>query len=68
MFFIKYLENHKFIIVEGLYLFLKEWDIVNCFDLKIFIECNDEIAIQRVAKRHLEVYILKIIGRNRTHF
>jgi len=45
MFFIKYLENHKFIIVEGLYLFLKEWDIVNCFDLKIFIECNDEIAI-----------------------
>lgn len=44
----------KYVIVEGLYLFYPEWDLNNVWDLKLWMECPVELAMQRVAKRHFD--------------
>ena len=42
-------ESHQIIIIEGLYLFLEEWDLNNIFDMKIFIDIEKEKAFERLA-------------------
>ena len=51
-------ETHKFIIIEGLYLFLNELNIVNLFDIKIFVECSDDDMFKRLIKRHISAGIV----------
>jgi pantothenate kinase len=41
------------VIVEGLYLLLGEWGMTKLFDLTVFLDCDLEIALSRVAARHL---------------
>lgn len=49
--------GHRFIIVEGLYLLLQAWNLTTLFDFTIFIDCDLEEAMARVARRHLETGI-----------
>lgn len=49
--------DHRLIIVEGLYLLLHTWDLSPLFDFTIFIDCDLDEAMARVAKRHLEAGI-----------
>lgn len=41
------------VIVEGLYLLLSAWRIADLFDYAIFLDCDLEVALERVAARHL---------------
>ena len=41
------------VIVEGLYLLLRSWDISKFFDMTVFLDCELETALRRVAVRHL---------------
>lgn len=41
------------IFVEGLYLLLHEWQLEAIFDLRVFLDCPIDLAMQRVAARHL---------------
>jgi pantothenate kinase len=41
------------VIVEGLYLLLSNWGMTKLFDLTVFLDCDVEIALSRVAARHL---------------
>lgn len=46
--------THKYVIVEGLWIFLEEINIKNLFDIKIYIECKNENMYRRLIKRHIE--------------
>ena len=48
----------RYVIVEGLYLFLKEWNTFDLFDLKIFLDCDFEIAANRLIPRHVAAGIV----------
>jgi pantothenate kinase len=41
------------VIVEGLYLLLRAWRLEELFDFSVFLDCDLEIALDRVAARHL---------------
>ncbi len=41
------------VIVEGLYLLLRSWRLADLFDATIFLDCDPEVALGRVAARHL---------------
>jgi pantothenate kinase len=43
----------KLVIVEGLYVLMQDWQLEEVFDLKIFLDCDMDVALARVAKRHL---------------
>lgn len=30
----------KIVVIEGLYLLMKDWDLFDLFDMKIFIKCD----------------------------
>jgi pantothenate kinase len=42
------------VIVEGLYLLLGEWQLSPLFDFTIFLDCDLDLALNRVAARHLQ--------------
>lgn len=44
---------HSTVIVEGLYLLLREWRLSELFDLRAFLDCDLDTALARVAARHL---------------
>lgn len=46
-------ESAKLVIVEGLYLLLQSWQLGEIFDLTIFLDCDVNTAMERVAARHL---------------
>ena len=41
------------IFVEGLYLLLRDWRLEAFFDLRVFLDCPLDLAMRRVADRHL---------------
>lgn len=41
------------VIVEGLYLLLRDWQLAPLFDLTLFLDCDLETALDRVTARHL---------------
>lgn len=41
------------VIVEGLYLLLRSWRVADLFDLTVFLDCDLDTAMDRVAARHL---------------
>ena len=47
-------EAHRVVIVEGLYLLLGEWSLTHLFDLTLFIDCTEEVAAERLIRRHLQ--------------
>lgn len=46
------------IIVEGNYLLLKAWKLEELFDFKIFLDCDIQIAMDRVQERLVECKIV----------
>jgi len=49
---IKIHPNHNIIIIEGLYLFVNQLNVDKSFDIKIFLESETQIAMERVAIRN----------------
>jgi pantothenate kinase len=47
-------KNDKIILIEGLYLFCKDWGINDLFDIKLYLECTLEESEERVASRHVK--------------
>jgi pantothenate kinase len=41
------------VFVEGNYVLMRDWRMENLFDLRVFIDCNLEMAIERLIKRHV---------------
>lgn len=41
------------VLVEGLYLLLREWQMHDLFDFRVFLDCPLPVAMNRVATRHL---------------
>jgi pantothenate kinase len=41
------------VIVEGLYLLLSDWQMTGLFDLKVFLDCELAVAMDRLVARHL---------------
>jgi pantothenate kinase len=41
------------VIVEGNYLLMQEWQLEPLFDLRVFLDCDLDTAMERVAFRHL---------------
>ncbi len=41
------------VIVEGLYLLLSDWHMTDLFDFTAFLDCDLEVAMGRIAARHL---------------
>jgi pantothenate kinase len=41
------------VFVEGLYLLLREWQLEELFDFRVFIDCPLDRAMRRLAARHL---------------
>ncbi|MBA4064816.1 MAG: hypothetical protein C0501_14105 [Isosphaera sp.] len=40
------------VVVEGLYLLLRDWRLADLFDFTVFLDCPPEVAVRRVADRH----------------
>ncbi len=45
--------NTPLVLVEGLYLLLRAWDLADLFDFAVFLDCDLDTAMGRVAARHL---------------
>ena len=43
----------QWVVVEGLYLLLKDWALQEVFDVSIFLDCHVDVAMRRVAERHV---------------
>lgn len=41
------------VIVEGLYVLCRAWELEPLFDLTVFVDCDPAAALERVAARHL---------------
>ena len=40
-------------IVEGNYVLMRDWHLEDLFDLRVFVDCDLETAIERLIKRHV---------------
>jgi pantothenate kinase len=52
-------KNTQFIIIEGLYLFVKDLDCINNFDLSIFLKTEINESMERVSLRNFKAGISK---------
>lgn len=50
---IRVTQEHRYVLVEGLYLLMGDWELSEMFDFTVFLDCDLEVAIDRVAMRHL---------------
>jgi pantothenate kinase len=41
------------VLVEGLYVLMRDWRLEPFFDLTVFLDCDPDIATERLATRHL---------------
>ena len=41
------------VLVEGLYLLMRDWHLAGLFDFAVFLDCDPDAATDRVAARHL---------------
>ena len=53
------------VVVEGLYVLLCDWQVEPLFDLRVFIDCDTDLAMQRIARRHLETGIAATMEASR---
>lgn len=45
------------VLVEGLYLLLRDWRLEPLFDLKVLLTCDAALAVERLWPRHLDAEI-----------
>jgi pantothenate kinase len=55
------------VIVEGLYVLMRDWGAERLFDLCVFVNCDMDVAMDRLAARHLETGLADTLeaGRHR---
>ena len=41
------------VIVEGIYVLMRDWQLERLFDLRVFLDCDLDVATQRLTLRHL---------------
>ncbi|MBS0262329.1 MAG: AAA family ATPase [Planctomycetes bacterium] len=42
------------IIIEGIYVLMRDWQVEPLLDLRVFLDCDLEVATNRLALRHLQ--------------
>ena len=42
------------VIVEGIYVLMRDWDSERLFDLRVFLDCDLDEAVDRLTRRHVE--------------
>jgi pantothenate kinase len=57
--------DHQPVIVEGLYLLMRDWQLEPLFDLKVFLDCPLDVCVDRVAARHLACGLCETPGQAR---
>lgn len=53
------------VVVEGLYVLLGDGRVEWLFDLRVFIDCDFDVAMDRIARRHLEASIVESMEASR---
>lgn len=55
------------VIVEGIYVLMREWQSEHLFDLRVFLDCDLDEAVERLTLRHVETGISGTLeeGRHR---
>ena len=41
------------VIVEGIYVLMHDWQLENLFDLRVFLDCDLDVATERLTLRHV---------------
>ncbi len=41
------------VIVEGIYVLMRDWQLEDLFDLRIFLDCDLDVAVERLTLRHV---------------
>jgi len=50
------------VIVEGLYVLMRDWRPENLFDLRVFVDCDLDEAVERLTVRHVETGVAATTG------
>lgn len=53
------------IIVEGLYVLMRDWHAEELFDLRVFLDCDPDLALARLVARHVEAGLSATHGEAR---
>lgn len=53
------------VFVEGIYVLMRDWECEHLFDLRVFLDCDAEEAINRLTRRHVESGIEATIDEGR---
>ena len=51
---IRVTEEAPLVIVEGLYVLMRDWRLETLFDLRVFVDCDLDTAVERLIARHVE--------------
>ena len=51
---IEILPETTLVLVEGNYLLLQDWELTSYFDFTVFLDCEPDEAMRRVALRHVQ--------------
>lgn len=41
------------VIVEGIYVLMRDWQLEDLFDLRVFLDCDLDVAVERLTLRHV---------------
>lgn len=53
------------VIVEGIYVLMRAWGLESLFDLRVFVDCPLEVAIERLTVRHVETGLSRTLDEGR---
>jgi pantothenate kinase len=53
------------IIVEGIYVLMQAWRSESLFDLRVFVDCDLDVAVERLAIRHVETGLASTLEKGR---
>ncbi len=53
------------VIVEGIYVLMQSWRAEDLFDLRVFLDCDLDEAVRRLAKRHVETGLAATLEEGR---
>jgi pantothenate kinase len=53
------------VIVEGIYVLMRDWQVEPFFDLRVFLDVDLEVATERLTRRHVETGIAATLAEGR---
>ena len=53
------------VFVEGIYVLMSSWQVEPLFDLRVFVDCDLDTAVERVARRHVACGITATLEEGR---